>query len=182
VPARCVKPSGRSLEPRSDAWPRGMTVPPEQSGGQNSAYRSGCHILFSISKPRVILGALAIWKRFGCPLHFPPHNRFVSGHDFSRAATAPKCLSASAPEVSPPGAPCRAGFARHGIPPLHPSQDFRERCGKGRIFASAQSVVMLSAVGLSAGQSHAVEASLPRSPAGGPLLHHPRRAIGSRSQ
>jgi hypothetical protein len=23
-----------------------MTVPPEQSGGQNSAYRSGCHILF----------------------------------------------------------------------------------------------------------------------------------------
>ncbi len=42
VPARCVKPSGRSLEPCSDAWPRGMTVPPEQSGGQNSAYRSGC--------------------------------------------------------------------------------------------------------------------------------------------
>ena len=25
VPARCVQPSGRSLEPRSDAWPRGMT-------------------------------------------------------------------------------------------------------------------------------------------------------------
>ena len=23
-----------------------MTVPPEQSGGQNSAYRSGCHISF----------------------------------------------------------------------------------------------------------------------------------------
>jgi hypothetical protein len=46
VPARCVKPSGRSLEPRSDAWPRGMTVPLEQSGGQNSAYRSGCHKFF----------------------------------------------------------------------------------------------------------------------------------------
>src|SRR5208337_1192373 len=43
VPARCVKPSGRSLEPRSNARPRGMAVPPEQSGGQNSAYRSGCH-------------------------------------------------------------------------------------------------------------------------------------------
>ena len=50
VPARCVKPSGRSLEPRSNAWPRGMAVPPEQSGGQNSAYRSGCHkLLLSIT-------------------------------------------------------------------------------------------------------------------------------------
>src|SRR5258708_23006650 len=55
VPARCVKPSGRSLEPRSDAWPRGMTVPPEQSGGQNSAYRSGCHmfiVLLSVDDSR----------------------------------------------------------------------------------------------------------------------------------
>src|SRR5205085_399987 len=26
VPARCAKPSGRSLEPRSDARPRGMVV------------------------------------------------------------------------------------------------------------------------------------------------------------
>ena len=43
VPARRVKPSGRSLEPRSNARPRGMAVPPEQSGGQNSAYSSGCH-------------------------------------------------------------------------------------------------------------------------------------------
>src|ERR1700733_1448542 len=42
VPARCVKPSGRSLEPVSNVWPRGMIVPSEQSGGQNSAYRSGC--------------------------------------------------------------------------------------------------------------------------------------------
>src|SRR5580698_1494557 len=42
VPARCVKPSGRSLEPRSDARPRGMAVQQEQSRGQNSAYRSGC--------------------------------------------------------------------------------------------------------------------------------------------
>jgi hypothetical protein len=39
------QPPGRSLEPRSNARPRGMTVPPEQSGGQNSAYRSGCHKL-----------------------------------------------------------------------------------------------------------------------------------------
>ena len=46
VPARCAKPSGRSLEPRSDAWPRGMAVLPEQSGRQNSAYRSGCYNLF----------------------------------------------------------------------------------------------------------------------------------------
>jgi len=51
VPARCVKPSGRSLEPRSNAWPRGMTVPPEQSGGQNSAYRSGCHNLPQLRQP-----------------------------------------------------------------------------------------------------------------------------------
>src|SRR6202795_2998367 len=40
------QPPGRSLEPRSNAWPRGMTVPPQ--GGQNSAYRSGCHNLFTV--------------------------------------------------------------------------------------------------------------------------------------
>ena len=45
VPARCVKPSGRSLEPGSNARPRGMAVAQEQSCGQNSAYRSGCHKL-----------------------------------------------------------------------------------------------------------------------------------------
>src|ERR1700726_2372210 len=44
--ARRVKPPGRSLEPGSDAGPRGMAVPPERSGGQHSAYRSGCHKLF----------------------------------------------------------------------------------------------------------------------------------------
>src|SRR5882724_4112260 len=44
------QPPGRSLEPRSNARPRGMTVPLEQSGGQNSAYRSGCHkLLLSIT-------------------------------------------------------------------------------------------------------------------------------------
>src|SRR5215475_1285728 len=48
VPARCVKPPGRSLEPRSNAWPRGMTVPPQ--GGQNSAYRSGCHKLIYLKQ------------------------------------------------------------------------------------------------------------------------------------
>jgi hypothetical protein len=50
APARRVKPPGRSLEPGSDAGPRGMAVPPERSGGQNSAYRSGCHkLLLSIT-------------------------------------------------------------------------------------------------------------------------------------
>ena len=44
VPARCVKPPGRSLEPSSNAGPRGMTVLPEQSGRQNSAYRFGCFL------------------------------------------------------------------------------------------------------------------------------------------
>ena len=48
VPARCAKPSGRSLEPRSNARPRGMAVLPEQSGGQNSAYRSGCFLTPSL--------------------------------------------------------------------------------------------------------------------------------------
>src|ERR1700684_986277 len=32
VPARCVKPSGRSLEPRSNARPRGMAVQPRLAG------------------------------------------------------------------------------------------------------------------------------------------------------
>src|SRR5207253_10322950 len=39
------QPPGRSLEPHSNARPRGMTVLLEQSGRQNSAYRSGCHNL-----------------------------------------------------------------------------------------------------------------------------------------
>ncbi len=47
VPARCAKPSGRSLEPRSNARPRGMAVLAEQSGRQNSAYRSSCFRLIS---------------------------------------------------------------------------------------------------------------------------------------
>src|SRR5271156_3921841 len=45
VPARRLKPPGRSLEPRSNARPRGMTVLREQSPRQNSAYRSGCQDL-----------------------------------------------------------------------------------------------------------------------------------------
>jgi hypothetical protein len=36
-------PPGRSLELRSNAWPRGMTVLQHSCCGQNSAYRSGCH-------------------------------------------------------------------------------------------------------------------------------------------
>src|SRR5438876_2712185 len=59
VPARCAKPSGRSLELRSDARPRGMAVLRYVvSGGglrptteqllcrQNSAYRPGCQLKF----------------------------------------------------------------------------------------------------------------------------------------
>src|SRR5579864_6082031 len=49
VPARCAKPSGRSLEPFSNGRPRGMTV----SGGnavQNSAYRFWHHLRPSDSK------------------------------------------------------------------------------------------------------------------------------------
>ena len=42
VLARRAKPPGRSLEPGSNARPRGMAVLPEQSGRQNSAYRSSC--------------------------------------------------------------------------------------------------------------------------------------------
>jgi hypothetical protein len=49
VLARCVKPSGRSLEPGSDAWPRGMAVAQHPCCGQNSAYRSGCLLSFSIN-------------------------------------------------------------------------------------------------------------------------------------
>jgi hypothetical protein len=45
-------PPGRSLEPRSNAWPRGMTVLLERSGRQNSAYRSGCHIEFEVPRLR----------------------------------------------------------------------------------------------------------------------------------
>src|SRR6266704_6883651 len=57
VPARCAKPSGRSLELRSNARPRGMAVLRYVvSGGglrptteqllcrQNSAYRPGCQL------------------------------------------------------------------------------------------------------------------------------------------
>jgi len=57
VPARCAKPSGRSLEPCSNARPRGMAVLRYVvSGGglrptteqlpsrQNSAYRPGCQL------------------------------------------------------------------------------------------------------------------------------------------
>ena len=54
------QPPGRSLEPRSNARPRGMTVLREQSRGQNSAYRSGCHnilephIFYKIRSPNYV--------------------------------------------------------------------------------------------------------------------------------
>jgi hypothetical protein len=38
------QPPGRSLEPRSNARSRGMAVPQHSCCGQNSAYRSGCHM------------------------------------------------------------------------------------------------------------------------------------------
>ena len=41
--ARRARLLGRSLEPRSDVRPRGMTVLLASAGRQNSAYRSGCH-------------------------------------------------------------------------------------------------------------------------------------------
>jgi len=42
VLARRVKPPGRSLEPHSNVRPRGMAVTSQD--GQNSAYRSSCHL------------------------------------------------------------------------------------------------------------------------------------------
>ena len=54
------QPPGRSLEPRSNARPRGMTVPSQ--GGQNSAYRSGCHLFNNLRamarKPCQILATI----------------------------------------------------------------------------------------------------------------------------
>src|SRR5580692_4345992 len=65
VPASCVadlrnqrdacrlgapQPPGRSLEPGSNARPRGMTVLLESSGRQNSAYRSGCLLFLNLAK------------------------------------------------------------------------------------------------------------------------------------
>ncbi len=58
------QPPGRSLEPRSNARPRGMTVPREQSRGQNSAYRSGCHNSFE-SVCRSAQRPVSLWG-FGC--------------------------------------------------------------------------------------------------------------------
>src|SRR5579863_4550837 len=81
VPARCVKPSGRSLEPRSNAWPRGMIVPPEQSGGQNSAYRSGCHNLLP-SKESVLDSDLLLKRRLPgssiCAAEAKPAEQFAA--------------------------------------------------------------------------------------------------------
>src|SRR5258707_9265791 len=78
APARRVKPPGRSLEPGSDAGPRGMAVPPERSGGQNSAYRFGCHkLLFSITyrAPRPVVTQLSrIGRKVGLRL---PENRLA---------------------------------------------------------------------------------------------------------
>src|SRR5581483_1170860 len=59
VPARCVKPPGRSLEPGSDARPRGMAVLRQHCRGQNSAYRSGCH------KPFSRTSSFILWIEFG---------------------------------------------------------------------------------------------------------------------
>src|SRR5579864_800873 len=76
-----LAPPGRSLEPRSNAWPRGMAVLryvgwSQLSGSrlsfpcrQNSAYRSGCHAIF--------LGSFDFAQDFGSglPLRSCPANR-----------------------------------------------------------------------------------------------------------
>ncbi len=69
VLARRAKPPGRSLELRSNARPRGMTVLPELSGRQNSAYRSGCH-LFCHAGPSLRSGS-----RQQAPASLPPAQR-----------------------------------------------------------------------------------------------------------
>ena len=58
------QPPGRSLEPGSNAGPRGMTVLPQ--GRQNSAYRSGCHKLSSFqllrkSPARIVTPMCRTW-------------------------------------------------------------------------------------------------------------------------
>ncbi len=52
------QPPGRSLEPRSNAGPRGMTVPQHSCCGQNSAYRSGCHKIFLSNIPKTPHGTI----------------------------------------------------------------------------------------------------------------------------
>src|SRR5450432_3360501 len=51
VPARCVKPPGRSLEPRSDARPRGMAVQSRLAGTDRIRLTgpAAIHYLLSIS-------------------------------------------------------------------------------------------------------------------------------------
>jgi hypothetical protein len=73
VPARRVQPPGRSLEPCSNARPRGMAVLREQSRGQNSAYRSGCQVFWS--------GVLRFAQDFGCglPLRSRPQAPQLTG-------------------------------------------------------------------------------------------------------
>jgi len=61
VPARRAQPPGRSLELRSNAQPRGMTVLPDL-GRQNSAYRSGC-LTYCISVTYRDIARLASSKR-----------------------------------------------------------------------------------------------------------------------
>src|SRR5256885_16123858 len=67
VPARCAKPSGRSLELRSNARPRGMAVLRYVVSGagfrpraeqlfcrQNSAYRPGCQLFDDFREQRLV--------------------------------------------------------------------------------------------------------------------------------
>jgi len=115
------QPPGRSLEPRSNARPRGMTVLLEKSGRQNSAYRSGCHISrlrFSppISSPRDTAGipplsyrcAARPVRRFAeptllapCPrLPLPGNNGYTSA-PLPRRKISNTCRNAGTEAASP---------------------------------------------------------------------------------
>jgi hypothetical protein len=85
------QPPGRSLEPRSNAWPRGMTVPQHSCCGQNSAYRSGCQV-------KRLRGILHFVQDFGngLPLRSRPFSAstYRSGcHALPRMATDPRTRS-----------------------------------------------------------------------------------------
>ena len=84
VPARCVKPSGRSLEPSSNVRPRGMAVPRQQRCGQNSAYRSGCHKMLSRFSAALWISAvgsasLTPTKRLNLQVRLPQNKALTPG-------------------------------------------------------------------------------------------------------
>jgi hypothetical protein len=64
------QPPGRSLEPRSNVRPRGMTVLREQSRRQNSAYRSGC-LKFLLSITYKMSDPVVTWDYYRQPATSP---------------------------------------------------------------------------------------------------------------